>query len=89
MSTKTVALESSVYERLARAKRPSESFTRVIDRLLTAHAHARGTCAQAVADAAEIWGKEGNELRDAEADLMERVIADARKNTDWTTEECP
>ncbi len=86
MSTKTVALESSVYERLARAKRPSESFTKVIDRLLTAHAHARGTCSQAVADAAAIWGKEPAGHGDAEADLMESLIAESRKDTDWTSE---
>ena len=35
MSTKTIAVETSVYERLAALKRESESFTRVIDRLIT------------------------------------------------------
>lgn len=41
MSTKTIAVESRVYERLARAKREGESFSKAIDRLLrevgTAH----------------------------------------------------
>jgi predicted CopG family antitoxin len=35
MSTKNVALNSRVYERLSRFKRESESFSRAIDRLLT------------------------------------------------------
>ena len=35
MSTKTIAVDSGVYERLAAAKREGESFSRVIDRLLT------------------------------------------------------
>ena len=34
MSTKTIAVESGVYERLAHEKRDSESFTKVIARLL-------------------------------------------------------
>ena len=41
MSTKTIAVDSRVYERLAGAKRESESFSKEIDRLLqevgTAH----------------------------------------------------
>ncbi len=35
MSTKTVALDSRVYERLASAKKEGESFSKAIDRLLT------------------------------------------------------
>jgi predicted CopG family antitoxin len=34
MSTKTIAVESQVYDRLARAKREGESFSKTIDRLL-------------------------------------------------------
>jgi predicted CopG family antitoxin len=34
MSTKTIAVESRVYERLAQAKREGESFSKAIDRLL-------------------------------------------------------
>ncbi len=34
MSTKNIALSTQVYERLARYKRESESFSRAIDRLL-------------------------------------------------------
>ena len=35
MSTKTIALDSRVYEQLALVKMESESFSKVIDRLLT------------------------------------------------------
>ena len=34
MSTKTIALDNVVYEKLAREKREGESFSRTIDRLL-------------------------------------------------------
>lgn len=35
MSTKTIAIDSQVYARLAARKREGESFTRLLDRLLT------------------------------------------------------
>ena len=34
MSTKTIAVDSRVYDRLARAKQEGESFSKTIDRLL-------------------------------------------------------
>lgn len=34
MSTKTIAVDSRVYDRLAQAKREGESFSKTIDRLL-------------------------------------------------------
>lgn len=34
MSTKTIAVDSRVYDRLARVKREGESFSKTIDRLL-------------------------------------------------------
>jgi len=43
-------VEHTVYERLAREKRSSESFTKTIERLI--HSANSGTCAAAVADAA-------------------------------------
>jgi len=43
MSTKTIAVEHSVYERLAREKRASESFTKTIERLIDSASS--GTCA--------------------------------------------
>jgi len=81
MSTKTIAVENSVYERLAREKRPSESFTKTIDRLI--HSAHRGTCASAVDEAAAVWQVTGN---DAEADRMEEVLRQNRSTTDWKVE---
>ncbi|MEI7910530.1 MAG: antitoxin VapB family protein [Verrucomicrobiota bacterium] len=81
MSTKTIAVESSVYERLAREKRPSESFTKTINRLIqTANS---GTCASAVAAAAPIWQAIGNE---ADAGRMEQILRHNRSSTDWEVE---
>lgn len=77
MSAKTIAVESSVYERLARAKRGSESFTKTIQRLLD-EVHG-GTCAEAVAESAAIWGAIGNAR---EADLMEQLMMQSRQATD-------
>ena len=81
MSTKTIAVESTVYERLAREKRSSESFTKTINRLI--ESANSGTCAAAVADAASIWQTIGN---DAEADQMERILHQNRATTHWKVE---
>jgi predicted CopG family antitoxin len=81
MSTKTIALETSVYERLAREKRLSESFTKTIARLIDSAG--RGTCAAAVEDAAAVWGQTGN---DAEAERMERVVRQNRETATWEVE---
>lgn len=81
MSTKTIAVEHSVYERLAREKRASESFTKTIERLI--HAANSGTCAAAVADAASVWHAIGN---DADADRMDQIIRLNRSSTNWEVE---
>ena len=81
MSTKTIAVESSVYDRLAREKRASESFTKTIERLI--HSASSGTCAAAVADAASVWITIGN---DADADRMEQIRQLNRSNTNWEVE---
>ena len=81
MSTKTIALESSVYERLARHKRGSESFTKTIQRLLDESNG--GTCAAAVAESAAIWGSIATA---AEADQMEQLVMQGRKDTNWDVE---
>lgn len=79
MSTKTIAVEISVYKKLAGVKRPSESFTKTIDRLLDATAvH---TCADAVEQTAKLWGEDSTKT---DADRMEQVIAETRARTDWT-----
>ncbi len=41
MSTKTIAVEMTVYERLARVKRPSESFTLIISEAGKLHARVK------------------------------------------------
>jgi hypothetical protein len=82
MSTKTIALETSVYERLARHKRASESFTKTINRLLETST-VTGTCADAVASAARIWRENGNS---EEAAVMEQLIRDGRSQVNWDVE---
>ena len=81
MSTKTIAVEHSVYERLAREKRSSESFTKTIERLIDSASSV--TCAAAVADAASVWHAIGN---DADADRMEQMVRLNRSSTNWEVE---
>jgi negative regulator of replication initiation len=51
MSSKTIAVDSRVYQRLAAAKQEGESFSRVIDRLLTtaSQTHTGGAILEALA----------------------------------------
>ena len=84
MSTKTVALETSVYDRLARHKRGSESFTRTIDRLL-GEVSGPSTCAEEVREAAAIWGT-ADSGRETAAKVMEAVVRGARKDVEWEVE---
>jgi predicted CopG family antitoxin len=68
MSTKTIALEVSVYDKLLGRKKPSESFTKTIDRLIS-ETRDQNTCAAA----GQIW-KVGSER---EAQIMDKTL---RKN---------
>jgi hypothetical protein len=61
-----------------------ESFTKVIDRLLATTASA-GTCADAVREAAAIWGSQ-SESASADGDKMEKVIRDNRRQARWDIE---
>jgi len=81
MSTKTIAVGNSVYERLAREKQAAESFTKTIARLI--ESAGGNTCAAAVADAASIWKRIGN---DADADRMEQLLQENRSATNWKVE---
>jgi predicted CopG family antitoxin len=81
MATKTIALEVSVYDKLLGRKRNSESFTKIIDRLISESAGSR-TCADAVATAVKIW----NDGTEYEAQAMEDVIRKGRENTRWEVE---
>lgn len=81
MSVKTIALESSVYDQLAKRKRPSESFTKTIARLLREGGHS--TCGQALADSREFWGPLSS---GSEADQIEEVVRRNRLETVWDIE---
>jgi negative regulator of replication initiation len=83
MSIKTIAVGTDVYTKLAHRKQPGQSFTKLIDRLLDSTASS-GTCADAVRDAAQIWGATGAQSSDA--DKMENIIRDNRRNARWDVE---
>ncbi|MBI4704858.1 MAG: antitoxin VapB family protein [Deltaproteobacteria bacterium] len=78
MSTKTIAVDSRVYERLARLKGRSESFSKLLDRLArevsTAHTGA-GILAQ--------LGHAPPPLDDEEARLMLAVSEGNRRTETW------
>jgi len=81
MATKTIALEVSVYHKLARQKRSSESFTKTIERLIEQN-QTSFTCASAVTEATQIW----RDTSEKEADTLEQVIAENRASTRWEVE---
>jgi predicted CopG family antitoxin len=83
MSTKTIAVDVTVYRKLSDRKRESESFTRLLDRLADADT-GHGTCADAVREAAEIWGKSDDTKTDA--DKSEGVVRANRKSVNWDVE---
>lgn len=81
MSVKTIALNTQVYEKLARHKRGSESFTKTIDRLLSDNSEP--TCADAVRETARIFGQMKT---DREADQLETWVREGKSSTNWTVE---
>jgi len=81
MATKTIALEISVYDKLLDCKKPSESFTKTIDRLISESAD-QHTCASAVAGAERIW-KAGSER---EAQIMDEALRKNREPSTWDVE---
>ena len=83
MATKTIAVDAEVYRKLAGRKRESESFTRLLDRLADAY-NGQGTCADAVREAAAVWGK--SERNKTEAEVFESVIKANRKSAKWDVE---
>ncbi len=73
MSTKTIALDTRVYEKLAGLKRGSESFTKVIDRLI------EGNRARTIGEILEDLRRSNiEELSDSEARIMECVTRENR-----------
>lgn len=83
MSIKTIAVETSVYEKLAHRRKPGESFTKAINRLLDSTSG--GTCADAVREAAALWG--ANPTTEAEAAIMDGVVLENRLGGDWEVEQ--
>ena len=74
MSTKTIAVEASVYARLARHRLESESFTKAIVRLLDVAGEARtgGRIADALSEMTPLTAQD--------AERMANVSQDARLN---------
>lgn len=83
MATKTIAVDAEVYRKLARRKRESESFTKLLDRLADAE-NGHGTCADAVREAAAVWGR--SKSSKTEAEMFESVIKANRKSAKWDVE---
>lgn len=77
MSTKTVALESSIYRRLAALKRDGESFSKVIDRLLSevADAHTGRDILRSLGGLSR--------LTDEDAERFLAVVAENRESERW------
>jgi hypothetical protein len=80
VATKTIAVDATVYRKLSDRKRESESFTKLLNRLADADT-GYGTCADAIREAAEIWGESG--ASKTEADKFETVVRSNRKATKW------
>ena len=81
MSTKTIALNTAVYQKLALRKRGAESFTKTIDRLIAGSSEP--TCADAVRETARIFGTVDTE---AEADRLDEWHRQGGETTDWSVE---
>ncbi len=77
MSTKTIALESSIYGRLAALKRDGESFSKVIDRLLSevAEAHTGHDILRGLGGFSR--------LTESDADRLLAVVAENRDSEHW------
>ena len=77
MSTKTIALESSIYGRLAALKRDGESFSKVIDRLLSAvaNAHTGHDILRGLDDFSR--------LTESDADRFLAIVAENRDSERW------
>lgn len=77
MSTKTIAVDSRVYDRLASVKRSEESFSKAIDRLLTEleAAHTGGDILRGLASFSP--------LSQADAEAFLNVVAEDRAQERW------
>ncbi len=77
MSTKTIALDSRVYERLAMVKTEGESFSKVIDRLLTEVrlAHSGNDILRGLANVAS--------LPEGDSEKFLKVVTENRVGEEW------
>jgi predicted CopG family antitoxin len=77
MSTKTIAIDSQVYARLAAQKREGESFSRLLDRLLTeaAAAHTGSDILRGLAAVAPLSPEDSRTFL--------TVVAENRKSERW------
>jgi len=78
MSTKTIAVNSGVYEKLAGEKREGESFSRLLARLLeeVGAAHTGRVILRGLADLPKLTEEDG--------DVMLAVIRESREEELWT-----
>ena len=77
MSTKTIAVDTRVYERLAASRKDGESFSRAIDRLL-ADAEAAHTGGDILRRLEHVTA-----LSPANADAFLAIVADNRSDERW------
>jgi predicted CopG family antitoxin len=77
MSTKTIAVEARVYDRLASVKREGESFSKAIDRLLSEVGEAH--TGREILERLQAWPA----LSDEDARVFLKVIAENRSSEGW------
>jgi predicted CopG family antitoxin len=83
MSTRTIAVDSEVYDRLAGGKRRGESFSKVIDRLLD-EVGAAHTGQDILRGLAEIPA-----LSEDDAEVMLAVVRENRQGESWAEHDLP
>ena len=78
MSTKNIAVDTRVYEKLARLKGDGESFSKLIDKLVEEGAlrHTGTAILDSLSKGPEV-------LTEEEAAAMQRVVEDNRASEDW------
>jgi predicted CopG family antitoxin len=83
MSTKTIALDSLVYDRLAASKKDGESFSRLIDRLLreVGAAHTGSDILRGLATVAP--------LSEKDSEVFLGVVAENRASEGWDRRDLP
>jgi predicted CopG family antitoxin len=77
MSTRTIAVDAEVYDRLAEVKRRGESFSKVIDRLL----HEVGAAHTGQDILRQLAGMPT--LTEEDAEVMLAVVSDSRHDETW------